>query len=201
MRMMTLLIGVTLIAVLLLTPFAVATPLTEKNNEKFQSFSVVGTFNFARAYFGGDHYYYPSIDNVKKMVIEFNEQMLTYVITIGGNTYNLGTDFTYTGHATFTYFDPVFTLPAPYTMLYPTSSRGQYHAIIDYSYAFSTSTIQGTINMQCVVNEGGFYINSLSGTGDLQNIQIKAQVTGNIYDSTTYMITIFHDGLVAGWPE
>lgn len=179
---------------------AQATPLEEKNNNKFQTFNVLGTFSLM-SYFTGDHTYIPSTDNVKKMIIEFDENMFTYDITIGSNTYHLGEDFTYTGHATMVYFDPVFGLPAPYTMLYPSGSRGQYHAMIDYCFDFSTSTIDGTINMQCVANGGGMYINSLSATGDLQNVQIKAEVTGNTFDPQTNIITIFHEGMVSGWPE
>ena len=179
---------------------AQATPLEEKNNQKFQTFNVVGTFSLM-SYITGDHTYIPSTDNVKKMIIEFDENMFSYDIAIGSHTYHLGTDFAYTGHATFVYFDPVFSLPAPFTMLYPSSSRGHYHAIIDYCFDFSTSTIDGTINMQCVVNQGGMYINSLSATGDLQNVQIKAEVTGNTFDPQTNIITIFHEGIVSGWPE
>jgi len=200
MKKLILFVGITLIAFLLLSPLAIAAPLKEKNNDKFQTFSVTGRFSWF-SYLTGDHYYVPSTDNVNKAIIEFDENMITYDITIGEHTYHLGTDFTYTGHVKFVYLDPVYTLSAPYTLLYPTSYRGQYHAIIDYCYDFSTSSIDGTINMQCVGSSGGQYISSLSGTGDLQNVQIKAQVTDNDYNPGTYVITIYHSGIISGWPE
>ncbi len=191
---------VTLLMALSMVTMAQAAPLKEKNNDKFQSFSVTGQFSFLK-FLTGEHTYIPSEDKVNKLIIQFDESMLKYDITIGDRTYNLNKDFKYTGHAIFWYDDPVFGNLLG--TLYPTGYRGDYHGIVEYTFDFSAvpGGIDGTLNMRAMHNAGGNPINSLTGTGDLQNVQIKAEITGNVFDSVTFKLTINHDGYVSGWPD
>jgi hypothetical protein len=72
---------------------------------------------------------------------------------------------------------------------------------VDYIYDFSAvpGGIEGTLRMQSEITGDGsplvFSINSLSGTGDLQNVQIKAT---SMPQSGTYNFA--HNGIVIGWP-
>ena len=164
---------------------------TEKNNDKFQTFEVSAITNFG-ALFGGDWEYTPSVENPNKLVISWNEVMTAYEIRVDGNTYELGTDFTYAGRFTFTFYDPVIT--GPHTI--PTEARAE-HLQVDYVYDFSAvpGGIDGTIRMQAIMKEGAFSISSLAGTGDLQNVQIKAT------SIPTPLPNLVHEGIVSGWPE
>ena len=186
-----------LLATTSIIALAQATPLTEKNNDKFQTFEVTGSFSMGTVFLG-DHQYIPSAEKPNKLVINNDETMLTYDLTVDGQTYKLGKDFTYSGHVTWTFFDPVMTNP-----YYPSSYR-EIHEIVDYTYDFSAvpGGIEGTMNLQAISNAGGIYINSQSGTGDLQNVQIKAQVTGSSGGQTPpyYILIIYHAGLVSDWP-
>ncbi len=73
------------------------------------------------------------------------------------------------------------------------------HMKVDYMYDFSAvpGGIEGTLRMQAILTGDGsplaLSINSLAGTGDLQNVMIKA---------TSHLGTpIVHDGIVSGWQE
>lgn len=184
--------------VILTVPFVYAVPLGEKNNDKFQTFSTTGTFSIMDMVFGS-HEYIPSIDNVNKFVTSWKENMITYTITVGSNIYTLGTDFDHTGYCVETLYDPVFSDPAK-TM--PAGSR-TYKVVVDYTFDFSAypGGIEGTLNMRSVFSQGNGFVNSLSGTGDLQNVQAKEIGLGEIFDPVNLVITVAHAGLVHGWPE
>ena len=66
-------------------------------------------------------------------------------------------------------------------------------------YDFSDG-IDGTLQMGYVVNKGAHNINTLAGTGDLRNVQIKA-TAWNVLDMDLGVFTFFHEGIVSGWPE
>ncbi len=179
-------------------PLASAVPLSEKNNEKFESYSVTGVFSMLTVFNPSAHEFIPSEDNSNKLIISYDEAMVQYNITVNGQTYHLNKDFTYSGHALWVFTDPVMDTP-----YYPASFRSLFE-IMTYTYDFSAVSggIDGTINLRCVANGGGSYINSLSGTGDLQTVQIKAEVTGSNYvDTYPYPLTIYHAGFVSGWPD
>lgn len=179
---------------------AQAVPLKEKNNDKFQDFTEAGSYNALIYYAGADTTYIPNMDNVNKWIVsvnEVNEVMLTYEIRIGGNTYELGKDFDYTGYSQEIFWDPVFN---PITG-FPTSSRAT-HLVVNYMFDFSAVVggIEGTLMMRAVSQgEHGSTITSLSGTGDLQNVQINAYISnvGNVGP----IISFVHSGLVQGWPN
>ena len=200
MKLKILALATLLLALPILTAVAQATPLTEKNNDKFQSFGVTATVN-AFTWVSAEHQYIPSMDNVNKLVVNGDETFITYDITIGSNTYKLGEDFTYTGHVEFTYYDVTAWMPLPPPYMWPSEYR-ESHTIVDYMFDFSAipGGIDGTLQMRAMDTPGDIeVINSLAGTGDLQNVQIKATISGSTHVGTIYTIT--HSGLVSGWPE
>ncbi len=174
-----------------------AVPLEEKNNDKFETITTTGTFSILNV-INGEHEYIPSFDDVKKFVTYWEDRMLTYTITVGSKTYYLGIDFAYSGYAMENKFDPVFSDPS--TKLIPISARAS-NKMIDYTFDFSAypGGIEGTLRMHGVVTQGNGFMNSLSGTGDLQNVQItEIGLPGGISKG---IVTVNHEGLVHGWPE
>ncbi len=175
-----------------------AVPLAETNNDKFQAFGVVGTQKFS-SILSSPHEYIPSIEKVNKLLITQNDVFLTYDIIVGGNTYSLGEDFTYTGIVYYMIYDPVFSNPV-LGMKWP-SSESAIHIYVDYTYDFSAVAggIEGTLHLHCVRINNAAQINSLAGTGDLQNVQIHATLgPGGL---AAGIITLEHVGMVSGWPE
>ena len=62
----------------------------------------------------GNHTYVPAdkaANPVQKLTISYDEKLLTCNIKVGGVTYSLGKDFTYTGHVDYIYYNPSFTNP------------------------------------------------------------------------------------------
>jgi len=183
---------VVLLALSMLTTLVQAKPYTERNNEKFERFAVSGLPAYEP--WTWDFRYIPSEDNPNVIVASWDEVMTDYVITVGANTYHLDTDFTYTGHAVMTIYDPD---PWPPVIPIPYAWSEKWHLRVDYMYDFSagSSGIEGTIEMLAIFNEGGVSINSLRGTGDLKNVQIKATTV------TAVPPNIAHEGIVSGWPD
>jgi len=177
-----------------LTPFALAKPWNDKNNDKFQTFSTTLVPNFGNILAAvANPEYIPSEDNYNKVIYSWEEEPMTaYTITIEGvGTYSLGTDFAYTGVAVSTQIGAPFTPnPAQFNMLI--GSKEQKFRV-DYKYDFDAvpGGIEGTLEMLAITaNEGGMRISSRRGTGDLQNVQIFATAAG-----------MAHTGLVIGWPD
>ena len=200
MRALNRKIIVTLVALMaiamLATPLVSAFPLKEKNNDKFQSYYDTGTYNAIAEIMGAQVTYIPSFDQVNKIVVEMDEVFVAYEITVGGSkTYSLGTDFAYEGHTVVTYFAPVFS---DETKTVVTGSRATDFKV-DYMFDFSAfpGGLEGTLNMHAVFTRYGG-ISSLSGTGDLQNVQIQAT---NLEGSVELpFVTVNHAGWVVGWP-
>jgi hypothetical protein len=189
-------------AVFLATPLVSAVPWTyPKNNEKFQAYQAVGTFSILDIV-SGNHKYIPSFEKVNKLIISFDEPHQTHEITVGGNTYQLGTDFLMTDCLTIAvFYDPVFDDPAK---LYPTMPDGYRfeHNLVYWTIDFSAipGGIEGELRMKLVATgEENRLINSLSGTGDLQNVQIKA--TASLSFTPPFTLNALHIGTVSGWPE
>jgi hypothetical protein len=194
------LILICLIVAMSAVTLAKADPLGDKNNDKFQAYAVTAKFSFSKALLSADFDWVPSQTKTNVMTIEYDEQFIQYDITIGTHTYKLGIDFEYAGHAKYVYFEPVFG--TTYGLYYPISYRSQYH-VIDYMFDFSACPggLEGTLNMRAMFssNGGEMDINSLAGTGDLQNVQIKATHAGA--STTKGVTTAEHAGYVLGWPE
>ena len=47
----------------------------------------------------------------RNYTISYDEKLLTCDIKVGGVTYSLGKDFTYTGHVDYIYYNPSFNSP------------------------------------------------------------------------------------------
>ena len=206
MKKAVLVIFVALMAVAMLAiPIVSAVPLKEKNNGKFQTFHVYFKVN-AFTFIAGEHDYIPSKDNVNKLTVNGPESFIQYDLTVGSKTYKQGVDFIYTGHFEYIFYDVTAWLTIPGILpAYLWPADGGYrtnHLVVDYMYEFlPASGIDGTVQLRAIKNGSeGMAINSLAGTGDLQNVQIKAVVTsdvaigGGLYEAT-------HDGTVVGWPE
>ena len=193
--------------IILLMLFAVAPALATqpkvwdlKNNDKFETFTVK-IKSSSSASIGGDWQYIPSQEDPEKIVVSWNEVITLLEITIDGvHVYKIGTDFTYTGRATIVLYDPVINPPTPPVVVYSLIPNARMvHMKIDYTYDFSAvpEGLEGTLRMQAILTGDGsplaLSINSLSGTGDLQNVMIKAtSISGS---------PIIHTGIVSGWPE
>jgi len=198
----TLVIFVVMTALALLAiPLSQAVPWDPRNNDKFQPFQDTGKFNVLTV-LNGDHYYTPSKEDVNKLVVRYEETFITYQITIGSHTYKLNEDFLYAGYSEDTFYDVTAWLETPILPKYvwPSEYRLQ-RTVVDFTFDFSAIAggLDGTLHMRAVLNENSRSINSLSGTGDLQNVQIKAT---NDQPSLVGMIyTVNHYGIVSGWPE
>lgn len=79
---------------------AQAVPLKDKNNDKFQTYTVVSTFSLLQNIFvnyptdltiRADYNYIPSLDNCQKLTISYDEIFSACSITIDGTyTYVMG---------------------------------------------------------------------------------------------------------------
>ncbi len=192
---------VSMVAAMLATPLAGAVPPVEKNNAKFQTYHVTATLSFTADFLQiAQREYIPSIDNIEKLVMTIPEHFITYAVTVDGHTYTLGADFAYSGVAVYTYNQPEFNNPR-LGLAYPSGSAAN-HTIVNYSFDFSAypGGLEGTLELRAEFNAGGRMINSLAGTGDFQNVQVKAAATNSL-NPVTLILTISHDGTVIGWPE
>ena len=183
----------------------------EKNNDKFETFQVLARGSFLVPSLNPDNWQYiPSLEECNKVIVSWDEVMTIMEITVDGNTYVMGTDFTYKGRFTMIIYDPVFTSPPPVLVFSLVPLARDMSSQIDYEYTFlPASGIEGTIRMQAIFKEGettsslgGVYsISSLSGTGDLQNVQIKATTNNTGLPPHTPSWNVGHFGIVSGWPE
>ena len=182
------------------TPLVSAFPWTNpKNNEKFQTWQALGTFDF-RYIINGDHQYIPSIEKINKHVNTFTDPHDTHEITVDGYTYLLGTDFLYTeGLAILTFIGPVYADPS--SPLYPIETRVSLMRVY-WTYDFSAipGGIEGTLRMQLVDNQGKEFVNSLAGTGHLRNVQVKATASDS-FSTPPPTVHTLHVGTVSGWPD
>lgn len=177
--------------------FAQAATWMEKNNEKFQSFESKGTFNAGSAIGSADRTYVPSFDYVNKMISSWSENFISYEIKVGDKIYNLAADFEVSGYSEHIYWNPVFS-SGDTMKIFPVASSAS-HTEARYTFDFlPASGIEGSFTIQTVVNEGSHRTTSISGTGDLRNVQIQATVS---QIQARPLLTILNDGLVIGWPE
>jgi hypothetical protein len=176
---------------MLATPFALAKSTDyPKNNEKFQSFSVSLTAVPVNSVVDYEIKYIPNEENANVAVQTWGNNIVTNEIVIGGvKHYFMGVDFEYSQSCKYIATGgPFITVPG-YGLVMGTKSH---LFVINYMYNFTagSSTIDGTLEMRFVSSMGTTTITSLRGTGDLQNVQIKATAAGT-----------GHAGVVIGWPE
>ena len=183
-----------LLIVMAVTPFTFGKRTDLKNNDKFKAFTVSLTP-------GGienlEVNYIPSEEDCVKVSGSHDELVAGYTITVDGIVYNLDVDFVYEGHVTWTLWNPVL----PVAALPALTPCSKIHFDVKYMYNFlPASGIEGTIQMHAVGTSDSFVdmminqemmITSMQGTGNLQNVNIKAVgVPGP-----------GHIGIVSGWPE
>lgn len=195
MNKKVLVIAVALLAVAMLaTPLVSAAPLKEKNNDKFQTWHTKKYVNFLAMPILAEHVWIPSFEECNRLVIKSTGGYPFYEITVGTNTYTQGVDFAVVDTYSEWYFNkPVFANP---DKLYPASSQAGgvfVEVTFDFS-AYKQAEIQGTLKVRTVRD----YSNSLAGTGDLQNVQVKSTWT---YSLAFPILTVIEDGTVIGWPE
>jgi hypothetical protein len=134
---------------------------TEKNNDKFETFQVLGRGSFSAA-LTGDWEYIPSLEKCNKVVVSWDEVFTAMQIMVDGHTYVMGADFTYKGRDTMIFYDPVFPSPPP---VIPFLITGRMmHSQIDYEYTFNTASIKGTLRMQAII----------AGQGDVLSYSISS---------------------------
>ena len=193
------------IAVFLMAAAILASPLvgpaeacnTNRYHYRWEKFEVAASYSFLDT-LNGEHKYYPSEADQKKVVISWDENVTTCDIMVGGVTYSLGKDFTYSGHAVMVFYDPVYN-PAV-TLLYPANSSSS-KMRVDYMYDFSSvpGGLKGVIRLVATLENGVLSIRSLWGTRDFEDVEIRATSTST-FDEATLMVNLSHNGRVSGWP-
>ena len=175
-----------LICSTVLTPFVLAAPWIPKNNEKFQSFSTTHTPDITPI-LSAEKDYRPTAYNPNIIIVSWEEIMDEYEIMIGEEPYSLHDDFEYEGNSKWTAIGYPF---GAFMGILPVGNKAN-HWRVEYTFDFSVvpGGIDGKLEMLMVHNNGETSIRSLSGTGDLQNVQIMATAVLGI-----------HDGIVKGWP-
>ena len=183
-----LVIAALLVVSLSLTPFALAEPWETKSNDKFQTFMVEHEINPMSIIMTAEFDCQPSQEDPNIIVMTWVDSQSKYDITVGEQTYSLGIDFNYEGYSKWTAIGSPFT----YKMgIFPDGSKSNIW-MVEYKYDFSAvpGGIEGTLDLLMLDVNDKVSIRSLSGTGDLQNVQIMA---------TAVLGT--HEGIVIGWPD
>jgi hypothetical protein len=166
------------------------------------AWNVDGSFSFVDM-LRANHTYVPAdkiANPVQKLTISWDIKMITSDIKVGGVTYSLGKDFTYTGRAEFIFYNPSFANPA-LGYLYP-SGFSREEGTLNYMYNFSAvpGGLEGTLSMLNVMDEVTGSGVSVGGTGDFKNVEVKA-TSYNWFDAANLVINVYHDGMVSGWPK
>jgi hypothetical protein len=167
------------------------------------AWNVDASFNFTDM-IKANHTYVPTdkvANPVQKLYISYDEKLLTCDIKVGGVTYSLGKDFTYTGHVDYIYYNPSFANPT-LGYYYP-SVFSSSEATVNYMYNFSAipGGLEGTLSMLATSKDSVSSIVSVGGTGDFINTQVKATISPQWYEAAKMVVNIYHDGAVSGWPN
>lgn len=198
-----------MVVAVMATSIAAAKPWNyPKNNPKFEQYGTTINFDFTNLV-TANYVATAGLEAANKVVVVYEEQAIAgYQIRIGEDgpgqrVYNLGEDFTYSGVATITVWNPIlpyeFDPANPMMTIFLAGSK--YHMRVDYMYDFSAvpGGLEGTITMLALVTGDSssplgdskpMFITSLQGTGDFRNVQIQATGAG-----------LGHSGVVMGWPE
>ena len=101
-------------AAMLISPLAgIVLATTPYTDPTALAWSVDGSYSFYDM-LRANHTYVPAdkvANPVQKLTLSYNENLLTCDIKVGGVTYSLGKDFTYTGHTDYTFYNPSFADP------------------------------------------------------------------------------------------
>jgi hypothetical protein len=150
-----------------------------------------------------NHTYVPAdkaANPVQKLTISLDEKLLTCNINVGGVTYSLGKDFTYTGHMEYIYYNPSFNNPT-LGYLIPSGFSGS-EATVNFMYNFSAvpGGLEGTLSMFATVKNDVSSVASVGGSGDFKNVEVKATIS-QYNDVANLVVNIYFDGMVSGWPK
>jgi hypothetical protein len=184
------------------TPLVMAQPWEPKNNPKFETFYVNQQSSLA-PYLAAlaNAKYIPAEENPNLLIIGpyEDQQIASGTINVGDNTYVEGIDYEYTGMSTYQVWRPT----GDFFAVYPLGDLMMFKVEYMYDFEDDGEGIDGTIRMRATwlsddffsfVTPGSFKITSLEGTGDLQNVNIKAT-------NTVASVGSAHLGIVIGWPE
>jgi hypothetical protein len=189
---------------MLISPFAgIALATNPYTDPTAVAWNVDASFSFMDM-IRANHTYVPvdKVTNpVQKLYISYDEKLLTCDIKVGGVTYSLGKDFTYTGHVDYIYYNPSFANPT-LGYYYP-SGFSSSEATVNYMYNFSAipGGLEGTLSMLATSKDSVSSIVSVAGTGDFSNTVVKATISPQWYEASKMVVNIYHDGMVSGWPK
>jgi len=191
-------------AAMLISPLAGIVLATNPSTDPTAlALSVDSTFSITDV-LRGNHTYVPAdkaANPVQKLYISYDENFLTCDIKVGGVTYSLGKDFTYTGHADLLYYSPSFANPT-LGYLFPSVYSGD-ESTINYMYNFSAipGGLEGTLSMLATMKDDVVSIVSVGGTSDFMNVQVKATASPQWVETSKLIDHISHNGAVSGWPR
>jgi hypothetical protein len=191
-------------AAMLISPLAgIVLATTPYTDPTALAWSVDGSYSFYDM-LRANHTYVPAdkvANPVQKLTLSYNENLLTCDIKVGGVTYSLGKDFTYTGHTDYTFYNPSFADPT-LGYYYPSVYGGD-EATITYMYNFSAvpGGLEGTLSMLATMKNDVFSIVSTGGTGDFKNVQVKATNSPIWFEEAKLIVHTYHTGMVSGWPN
>jgi len=138
-------------------------------------------------------------DKGYKIVLSWPETMTAYSINVDGKVYTLNNDFIYKGFARFTAWKPTGEVSP---IGFPVGEYMEFEVWYMYDFSAVFGGIDGKLKMHALskINDaadmgtaGMMKINSVWGTGDLRNVNIRATNGGPGNPS--------HVGKVCGWPD
>jgi hypothetical protein len=190
-----------LVCSIVMTQLAVASPYEEKNNPKFKTFVVNQRMSLTPYLLAmASPTYIQSEDKPLKLIIgPYEDTIVECKITVDGIEYFEGTDFEYVGSSTYEVWRPN---GVSFMGVYPLGDLMAFKVEYTYDFGADGEGIDGKINMRATwlsddfltfILPGSLKITSIDGTGDLQNVNIKATNAVSAVGSS-------HVGTVIGWP-
>ena len=184
------------------TPLVMAQPWEPKKNPKFETFYAnqqILLAPYLKALTNAK--YIPSEEEPNLLIIgPYEDQQIVFgTIKVGDKMYVEGVDYEYTGMSTYEVWRPI----GEFFAVYPLGDIMMFKVEYMYDFGDDGEGIDGTLRMRATwrsddffsfVTPGSFKITSLEGTGDLQNVNVKA--TNTIAEAGSA-----HLGTVIGWPE
>lgn len=186
---------------MLTTQLAMASSYEEKNNPKFKTFEVNQRQSLI-PYFAAlsNPTYIQSEDKPLRLIIgPYEDQIIECSIKVDGIEYIEGVDFDYFGSSTYEVWRPT---GESFMGIYPLGDLMLFKVEYTYDFGEDGQGIDGKINMLATwlsddffsfISPGSFKITSIDGTGDLQNVNIKAT-------NGLAAVGSAHVGTLIGWP-
>ena len=192
---------VILVCSMVTTQLATARPYEEKNNPKFKTFEVNQRMSLSPYLLAMANPTYIQSENkqLKLIIGPYEDTIVECTITVDGIEYVEGTDFEYVGCSTYEVWRPN---GLSFMDVYPLGDLMAFKVEYTYDFGDDGQGIDGKIDMRATwlsddffsfISPGSFKITSMDGTGDLQNVNIKATNAISAVGSS-------HVGTVIGWP-